>query len=159
MKISDWNRIAKISDAFNTTTHLCSTDCVRREVHARGDRNHFFHSASCYKKVTPAPELEMVRSKIFQARTTHSLQHPAHNRPWIEDIYYFSNRPAHGPPNNWQSPLIFPPEAKYLSWLYCLPRQNIWWDYFAFCGTWLAKVVVWCDNHNIQSYMLWLVWA
>ena len=105
------------------------------------------------------PNIEMVRSKIFQARTAHSPQHPAHIRLWTEDIYSFSNRPARGPLNNWQSPLILAPEAKYLSWLFCLPRQNICWDYFAFCGTWLVEVVMWCDNHNIQSYMLWLVWA
>jgi len=103
--------------------------------------------------------LEMARSKIFQARTAHSPQHPAHNRPWTEDIYSFSNRPAHGPLNNWQIQLILPPEAKYLSWLFCVPRQNICWDYFAFCGTWLVEVVMWCEKHSIQSYVLWLVWT
>jgi len=68
--------------------------------------------------------LEMAWSKIYQARTTHSPQHPAHNHPWTEDIYSFSNRPAHCPLKNWQTPLFLPPEAKYLSWLCCLPRQN-----------------------------------
>ena len=43
---------------------------------------------------------EMARPNIFQARTAHSPQHPAINRPWTEDIYSFWNRPAHGPLNN-----------------------------------------------------------
>ena len=51
----------------------------------------------------------------FQARIAHSPQHPAHNRPWTEEIYFFSNQSAHGPLNNWQAPLILPPEEKYLS--------------------------------------------
>ena len=99
----------------------------------------------------------MARSNIFQARTTHSLQHPAHNRLWTKDIYYFSNRPTHGPPNNWQTCLFLPPEAKYLPWLFRLPRQNICRDYFAFCGTRLVEVVVSCDKYNIQGDMLRLV--
>ena len=105
----------------------------------------------------PVYSVEMVRSKIFQARTAHSPQHPAHNRQWTEDIYTFSNRPAHGPLHNWQTCIFFPPEAKYLSWLFCLPRQNICWDYFAFCGTWLVEVVMSCDKHNMQSCMHRLV--
>jgi len=110
-----------------------------------------------YHWIRKACPPEMARSKIFQGQTTHTPQYPAHNHPWTEDIYSSSNWPIHGPLNNWQSPLILPPEAKYLSWLFCLPRQNMCWDYFAFCGTWVTEVVIWCDNHNIQSYMLWLV--
>jgi len=98
----------------------------------------------------------MARSKIFMARTAHSLRHPAHNHPWTEGIYSFSNQPTHGPLNNWQTPIFLPPEATYLTSLFCLPRQNICCTYFAFYGKWLAEVVMWCDKHNIQSYMLWL---
>jgi len=117
-------------------------------------------------------------SKIFQARTVHNSQHLAHNRTWTEKINSFSNRPAHGPLNNWQTWLFFPPEAKYLPWLFCLQRQNIWadaevkylswlfclqkqnvyWNYFAFCETWLVEVVKSsCDKHDVQNYMLQLV--
>ena len=56
--------------------------------------------------------LDMARSKIFQALIAHSPQHPAHNCPWTEDIYSFSNRPAHGPLNNWQTCLFLPSEVK-----------------------------------------------
>ena len=98
--------------------------------------------------------LEMARYKIFQAGTDHCPQRPAHNRPWIEDIYSFSNRPTRGPLNNWQTCLSLPLEAKHLPWLFCLQRQNMCWDYFAFCGTWLIEVVMTCDKRNLQSYML-----
>jgi len=49
---------------------------------------------------------------------------------------------CHGLLNSWQTCLV------------CLPRQNICWDYFAFCGTWLVEVVISCYKQNIQSYMI-----
>jgi len=66
------------------------------------------------------------------------------NRSWTEDF------------------ILFQTSAKQLAYLstpgiFCLPRQNTCWDYFAFCGTWLVEVVMTCDKHIIQSYMLGLV--
>jgi len=82
--------------------------------------------------------VEMARSKIFQARTAHSSQHPAHNRPWTEEIFSFSN---HGLLKNWQTPL------------FCLLRQNIFHGYFAFRGKISAVTILPFVEHD------WLKWS
>jgi len=89
----------------------------------------------------PVYSVEMVRSKIFQARTAHSPQHPAHNRQWTEDIYTFSNRPAHGPLHNWQT------------CIFSLLRQNIFHGYFAFPGRISAETILPFVEHD------WLKWS
>jgi len=45
--------------------------------------------------------------------------------------------------------------TQWLTW--CGLSQNICWDYFAFCGTWLVEVVMSCCKQNIQCYIFGLV--
>ena len=95
-------------------------------------------------------DVEMARSKIFQARTTHNLQHPAQNRPWTEDIYSFSNWLARQLADlsifaSWGKisfMALSPSEEKYLLRLFYLLWNMIGW----------SGHVMW--QANILCYML-----
>ena len=101
-------------------------------------------------------QMEMAQSKIFQARTAHSKQHSSYWPP-VDWHLLFSKPVCPCPAKQFTVLSFLSPEAKYLQRLFCLLRQNICWDYFAFCGPWLVEVDISCDKHNKQSCMLGLL--
>jgi len=77
--------------------------------------------------------LEIVRSKIYQAWTTIACNIQPINCRCTEDIYSFSNWPAHDALNKRQTYIFF------------LLRQNVYRRYFALWGT-------------ISAENIWFMW-